>query len=156
MIKLKLTMVPKGSKFPVLNDRERTVYTIRRRRFGTTRYTLMDKNGYVLYVLQPNVGGKRPSFKVYLNEKMILDIVCKSMFLEPTIEVTGEDRKYIIKSIDRIDFDIFSKEDKIGDLKVLELLSGDRQIEFEIEGKRYDDVMPLFALAVELTFYQDN
>ncbi len=66
---MKLTMVPKGTKFPVLNDREKPLYTIKKKRLGTLKYILIDKNGYVLYVLQPNVGGKRPSFKVYLNEK---------------------------------------------------------------------------------------
>lgn len=157
---MKLVMVPKGSKFPVINDRERMVYTIKKKKLGAAKYVLIDKNGYVLYVLQPNVGGKRPSFKVYLNDKVILDIVCTSMFLEPTIEITGEGRKYSIKTDDRKEFDIFT-EDKnighvIGHIKIVVLMSGDRQIELEVEDKRYDDAMPLLALAVELTFAQDK
>ena len=157
---MKLVMVPKGSKFPVLNDREKTVYTIKKKKLGATKYVLIDKNGYVLYVLQPNVGGKRPSFKVYLNEKVIFEIVCTSMFLEPTIEITGEGRKYLIKSSDRKEFDIIT-EDKnighvIGHIKTLMLMSGDKQIELEVEDKRYDDSMPLLALSVELTFSQDK
>jgi len=153
---LKLTMVPKGTKFPVLNDREKPLYTIKKKRLGTLKYILIDKNGYVLYVLQPNVGGKRPSFKVYLNEKVILDIACTSMFLEPSIEVTGENRKYTIKSTDRKDFNILLNGEKIGRIKILSLMNEDRQVEMEVEDKRFDDAMPLFALATELTFSQDK
>ena len=157
---MKLVMVPKGSKFHVINDRERTVYTIKKKKLGAAKYILIDKNGYVLYVLQPNVGGKRPSFKVYLNDKVILDIVCTSMFLEPTIKTTGEGRNYLIKTADRKEFEIIA-EDKnighvIGNIKTLVLMSGDRQVELEVEDKRYDDVMPLLALAVDLTFSQDK
>ena len=157
---MKLVMVPKGSKFHVINDRERTVYTIKKKKLGAAKYILIDKNGYVLYVLQPNVGGKRPSFKVYLNDKVILDIVCTSMFLEPTIKTTGEGRNYLIKTADRKEFEIIA-EDKnighvIGHIKILELMSGARQIELEVEDKRIDDALPLLALAVDLTFSQDK
>ena len=78
------------------------------------------------------------------------------MFLEPSIEVTGENRKYTIKSTDRKDFNILLNGEKIGRIKILSLMNEDRQVEMEVEDKRFDDAMPLFALATELTFSQDK
>lgn len=148
-------MVPKGSKFDVINERDKKVYTIKKKILGNTRYILKDKNNYELYVLQPITGGKRPAFNIMLNEKLYLDVKCTSMFLDPSIEASGEGGNYLLKSTDRKNFDIIVAGKSVGSITILTLLNGDIQIETEINDKAYDDVIPLLALSAQLTFGQE-
>lgn len=149
---MKLIMILKGSKFDVVNDRDKKIYTIKKKILGNARYILKDKNNYELYVLQPITGGKRPAFNIMLNEKLYLDVKCTSMFLDPSIEASGEGGHYLLKSADRKNFDMIIADKNVGNVKILTLLNGDTQVEAEINDKAYDDVIPLLALCTELTF----
>jgi hypothetical protein len=142
----------KGSKLHVVNDKSKTLYTIKKKMMSNTKYDLNDKNGYELYQLVAELGGKRPSFQIFLNENVYLKVMCTSMYVDPAFEITGSGGEYIMRSNDRKKFDLLANDKCIGSINAIKLLNGDKQMELEIEEKKYDDVMPLFALCIHLTF----
>lgn len=159
---MELMISVKGNKFTVTDKKQqRLLYTIKKKAFGGGRYLLLDASNYQLYTIVQTSDDRKPTFSITHNDVSILKLECKSLFLDPTITVDGKDTagspiKYSILSKDHRDFQLLKDELPVGKLLVHITVSGELQYEITIEDKVFDDYIPLFAIAVDLTFGNMN
>ncbi len=135
----------------------RQIYTIRKKGFGSTKYVLMDPSNYQLYSMTFFTSERKPTFIISHNDNSILHINCKSLFLDPTLSVTGRDIhgtviNYEIASKDHRNFDLIKEGAKVGHIRTNTTVNQELQYDMEIDNKFFDDYIPLFVLAVDLTF----
>lgn len=152
---MELIVAPKGSKFLVQDTKGRLLYNIKKKGFGQ-RYILLDVSDYHLYSLLQLDEGKKPMYRIILNDETFLTMTCKSMFLDPTIECEGKDMNFVLASKDRKEFTIIKNDSAVGMIKTLMMPTGDLKYEIEIENTAFDDYIPLFAIALEKTFGDMN
>lgn len=159
---MELIISVKGNKYTVQDKGQaRTLYTVKKKGFGAGRYVLLDASNYNLYSLVQTGEDRKPSFIITHNDISIMQLSCKSMFLDPTISVNGKDLskmavKYNLASKDHRDFDILKDEEKVGSILTKITMAKDLQYELEINNKIFDDYIPLFAVAIDLTFGEMN
>ena len=152
----------KGGKYIVQDKAQgRQIYTIKKKGFGAGKYVLMDPSNYQLYSMTQFVTEQKPTFVISHNDNSILHLNCKSLFLDPTINVEGRDIqgtviKYDIASKDHRNFDLLKEGIKVGYIKTNITVNQELQYDLEIDNKMFDDYIPLFALAVDLTFGEIN
>lgn len=152
----------KSGKYIVQDKSQgRQIYTIKKKGFGAGKYVLMDPSNYQLYSMTQFVTERKPTFVISHNDNSILHLNCKSLFLDPTINVEGRDIqgtviKYDIASKDHRNFDLLKDGVKVGYLKTNMTVNQELQYDLEIDNKMFDDYVPLFALAVDLTFGEIN
>ena len=90
-----------------------------------------------------------------------MQLNCKSLFLDPTINVEGKDIqgdavKYDIASKDHRSFDLIKEGKKVGFIKTNVTTTQELQYDVEIDDKEFDDYIPLFVVAVDITFGELN
>lgn len=159
---MELTISVKGNKYTVQDKGQaRVLYTVKKKGFGAGRYILLDASNYNLYSLVQTGEDRKPSFIITHNDISIMQLTCKSMFLDPTINIEGKDIsknpvKYSLASKDHRNFEILREETKVGAIITKVTMAKDLQYELEIENKIFDDYIPLFAVAVDLTFGDMN
>ncbi|MBR6385802.1 MAG: hypothetical protein IKS03_06770 [Ruminococcus sp.] len=174
---MELIISSKGHKYFVTDKKGRPLYSVKKKGFGAGKYVLLDARNYHLYSLVSVGEERKPAFNISHNDRGIIGLTCKSMFLDPTIIVKGKDTSgsevnYALASKDHRNFDIIipqppkedSEEDeessedegKVGSIKTMLTASGDFQYEIEIENKIFDDFIPLFAVAIDLAFGDMN
>lgn len=159
---MKLMISMKGSKYVVEDKaKKRTIYTVKKRGFGVGRYLLMDPSNYQLYSLVQVSEDRKPAFIISHNDVSIMQLVCTSLFLDPSISVKGKDiqgteAKYNIASKDHRNFDIIKDDVKCGSIKTNNTVNNDLQYDLDIDDKVFDDYIPLFVIAVDLTFGDIN
>lgn len=152
---MELLIINKASKYLVQDKKGRMLYTVRRKSFSQ-QYNLMDASNYNLYTFVQTGDERKPGFTIILNDNVFMQMVCRSMFLDPTIEGGFKDHKYEIASKDRKDFDIILNGNVVGHIKTKQALSGDLQYDLDIDNKAFDDYIPLFAVAVDKAFGSMN
>lgn len=159
---MELTMFSKGNKYIIQDKKEsRQIYTIKKKGFGAGRYVLLDASNYQLYSLAQITDERKPTFIISHNDVSIMQLTCRSLFLDPTINVEGKDIqgtiiKYDIASKDHKNFQIIKDGTPIGAIKTKYSANSELQYDFEIENKVFDDYIPLFVMAVDLTFGEMN
>ena len=179
---MELIMTSKGHKYTVTDRKGRTLYSVKKKGFGAGKYVLLDASNYHLYSIAQVGDERKPAFNISHNDRGIIALSCKSMFLDPTILVKGKDTSgtpvnYAIASKDHRNFTILiplpekpkeeEEENKdeneetpepenVGSIKTVLTASGDFQYEIEIENKIFDDFIPLFAVAIDLAFGDMN
>ncbi|MDE5937328.1 MAG: hypothetical protein K2G83_07990 [Ruminococcus sp.] len=159
---MELTISVKGNKYTVQDKgQSRVLYTVKKKGFGAGRYVLLDASSYNLYSLVQTGEDRKPSFIITHNDISIMQITCKSMFLDPTINIEGKDIskhpvRYSLASKDHRNFEILRDDTKVGAIITKVTMAKDLQYELEIENKIFDDYIPLFAVAVDLTFGDMN
>lgn len=159
---MELVISVKGNKYTVQDKgQSRTLYTVKKKGFGAGRYVLLDASNYNLYSLVQTGEDRKPSFIITHNDISIMQLSCKSMFLDPTITVDGKDLsksavKYTLASKDHRDFEILREDEKVGAILTKVTMTKDLQYEVEIDNKIFDDYIPLFAVAIDLTFGEMN
>ncbi|MBR1591733.1 MAG: hypothetical protein IJ666_01835 [Ruminococcus sp.] len=178
---MELIISSKGHKYFVTDKKGRTLYSVKKKGFGAGRYVLLDASDYHLYSLTSVGEERKPVFNISHNDRGIISLTCKSMFLDPTIIVNGKDTsgtdvKYELASKDHKDFAILmgieekkeesdeeenkekksDDERKVGGIKTIRTATGDLQYEIEIDNKIFDDFIPLFAVAIDLAFGEKN
>ena len=159
---MELIISVKGNKYTVQDmGKSRILYTVKKKGFGAGRYVLLDTSNYNLYSLVQTGEDRKPSFIITHNDASIMQLSCKSMFLDPTISVEGKDLskndiKYSLTSKDHRDFEILREDSKVGSVKTKVTMSKDLQYELEIDNNIFDDYIPLFAVAIDLTFGEMN
>lgn len=159
---MELTISAKGHKYTVTDKKQsRLLYTIKKKAFGGNRYLLLDASNYQLYTIVQTSDDRKPTFSITHNDVAIMNLECKSLFLDPTISVEGKDTSgamvnYAIASKDHRDFQLLKDGLNVGRLSVLITVSGDLQYEISIEDRFFDDYIPLFAIAVDATFGDMN
>ncbi|MBQ3138595.1 MAG: hypothetical protein IKJ60_08155 [Ruminococcus sp.] len=152
----------KNNKYIVQDKKhQRQIYTIKKKGFGAPRYVLMDPSNYQLYSFTQLTMERKPIFTISHNDVSIMQLNCKSLFLDPTINVEGKDIqgtviKYDIASKDHRNFDIIKGDVKVGSIKTSITAAQELQYDLEIEDKMFDDYIPLFALAIDITFGEMN
>ncbi len=159
---MELMITIKGNKYMVQDKKaSRLLYTVKKKGFGAGRYLLLDASNYQLYSLIQTAEDRKPTFIVSHNDVTIMDLACKSLFLDPTITVDGKDISgheihFSIASKDHKDFELLREGVVVGSIKTKLLVNNELQYEVEIEDKLFDDYIPLFAVAVDLTFGDIN
>lgn len=159
---MELTISIKGSKYVVQDKkRNRQIYTIKKKGFGGGRFLLMDASNYQLYSLMQVSDERKPTFIISHNDVSIMQLACKSLFLDPTINVEGKDIqgtdiKYDIASKDHRNFEILKDGIAVGTVKTNVNMNKELQYDLVIDDKVFDDYIPLFILAVDLTFGDMN
>lgn len=159
---MELTVTIKGSKFIVQDKKlSRLLYTVKKKGFGAGKYVLMDASNYNLYSFVQTGDDRKPTFSILNNDVPLMNLACKSLFLDPTITVSGKDTggstvDIAITSKDHKFFRIVKDGADVGTLKVLLTISGDLQYEIAIEDKIFDDYIPLLAVAADITFGDMN
>lgn len=159
---MELVVSVKGNKYTVQDKgQSRTLYTVKKKGFGAGRYVLLDASNYNLYSLVQTGEDRKPSFIITHNDISIMQLSCKSMFLDPTISVDGKDLsknavKYTLASKDHRDFEILKGDDKVGSITTKLTMAKDLQYEFNIDNKIFDDYVLLFVIAIDLTFGEIN
>lgn len=159
---MELMISYKNNKY-IVQDKtyQRQIYTIKKKGFGAGRYVLIDPSNYLLYSLTQIMTERKPVFIVSHNDVSIMQLNCKSLFLDPTINVEGKDIngniiKYDIASKDHRNFELLKDGVKVGYIKTNSTVNQELQYDLEIEDSMFDDYVPLFALAVDLTFGEIN
>ncbi len=159
---MELIISVKGNKYTVQDKEQgRTLYTVKKKGFGAGRYVLLDASSYNLYSLVQTGEDRKPSFIITHNDISIMQLSCKSMFLDPTISVDGKDLsknavKYTLASKDHRDFDMLREDEKVGAISTKTTMAKDLQYELEIDNNIFDDYIPLFVVAIDLTFGEMN
>lgn len=159
---MELTISIKGHKYTVQDKgKRRLLYSIKKKGFGNGRYVLLDASNYNLYSLIQTGEDRKPAFSINHNDIPIISITCKSLFLDPTVNADGRDTvgnsiRYSFVSKDHKDFEILRDGINVGSLKTLLTVSGELQYEMSIDDKVFDDYIPLFVLAIDLTFGDMN
>ncbi|MCM1133364.1 MAG: hypothetical protein NC340_07820 [Ruminococcus flavefaciens] len=166
---MELVISVKGNKYTVQDKGQaRTLYTVKKKGFGAGRYVLLDASNYNLYSLVQTGEDRKPSYIITHNDISIMQLSCKSMFLDPTILIDGKDLskntvKYSLASKDHRNFEILrdngdkeKEKEKVGSIITKFTMSKDLQYEVEIDNKIFDDYIPLFAVAIDLTFGELN
>ncbi len=159
---MELMISIKGNKYTVTDKKQsRLLYTIKKKAFGGGRYLLLDASNYQLYTIIQVSDDRKPKFAITHNDVSIMVLECKSLFLDPTITVEGKDTagtviSYALASKDHRDFQIIRDGISIGELKTHTTVSGELQYEISFEDRFFDDYVPLFAIAVDMTFGDMN
>lgn len=150
---VKLNIIPKGSKFDVIDSKERVIYRIKPGMNG--KIHLFDSSGYKLYYMTYDKKQKKPSFKMFLNDKEILTADCTSMFLDPGFELKGDNIFFDVRSHDRREFRIMDGENQIGTVSSETEKRNSKYI-IEISENYFDDYIPLIAVCIDIAFGKMN
>lgn len=159
---MELIMSMKGSKYIVQDKAQaRQIYSVKKKGFGAGRYVLLDASNYQLYSLMQASDERKPVFVISHNDVSIMQLVCKSLFLDPTINVEGKDiqgaaLKFDIASKDHKNFELIKDGTVIGSINTKMSATRELMYDITIDNKYFDDYFPLFALAVDLTFGDMN
>ena len=159
---MELMISIKGNKYTVTDKKQsRLLYTIKKKAFSGGRYLLLDASNYQLYTIIQVSDDRKPKFAITHNDVSIMALECKSLFLDPTITVEGKDTagtviSYALASKDHRDFQIIRDGISIGELKTYLTVGGELQYEIIIDDRFFDDYVPLFAVAVDITFGDMN
>lgn len=148
-----LNVIPKGNKFIVLDQKERTIYNIKTGMGGKTH--LINSGGYKLFYFTSDKKAKKPVFTVYNDDKVMFTAECTSLFLEPGIAIRGERANLDIVSHDRQEFKIMDGENQIGTVTSQEEKKETKYL-IEIEEKYFDDYIPLIAVFIDMSFGKIN
>lgn len=135
----------------VQDAKGRLIYTIKKKGFGG-KFLLYDASGYELYTMTCDFKEHHPIFEFLLNDEVYMHVKCASRFVDPSIVAEGENDHYLLKSQDRLEFEIFKEKASVGTLKTQQMPNGDAQYALDIQDAAFDDVVPLFALCVDLSF----
>lgn len=152
---MKLFVIPKGSKFVVNDDKDKRLYTVKKKAFGN-KFVLLDQNEYELYSLEQTENGKKPIFEIVLNDSSFLFMRCLSVFLDPSFECYGNGMNFLLKSKDRKNFEMVKDGHNVGYMKTVTMMTGELQYEIEIQNIDFDDYIPLFAIAIDKAFGDIN
>lgn len=150
-----IKVLPKGNKFIVQDNKDRLLYSIKKKGFGS-KYNLLDASDYNLYTLVQGGNDRKPVFRIILNDDVFMLLTCKSLFLDPTIEGEGSGMKFSLESKDRKEFKIIKDGKESGTIKTVMKLNGELQYEITIDNVAFDDYIPLFAIAIDRAFGDMN
>lgn len=166
---VKLNIVSRGNKYVVLDQKERTIYTIKSGMGGKTH--LINSGGYKLYYFMGDRKAKKPVFSVFHDNKQVFFAECTSLFLDPGFKLRGEKISIDVISHDRQTFEIIyneSDEVNIGKITCAEDESPtenakkekkdakETKYTLEINEKYFDDYIPLIAVFIDIAFGELN
>lgn len=153
---MELYVVPKGNeKYLITDKKDRKIYSVDKKRFSK-QLILHDASGYALYSLLQITTGMKPSFRIDFNEESFMKVTCKSIYLDPSLECEGRGMKYVIKSQDRMNFEIYKNGAKIGTIVTEKQTNNEQQYYIDVDNKAFDDYIPLFAVCADKCFSSLN
>ncbi len=153
---MELYVVPKNAeKYNVFDKKERRIYKISKKKFAKN-YILHDASDYALYSMVQTGVGKKPSFKIEFNDAPFMIVTCKSIYLDPSLECEGQGMKFVLKSHDRMNFEVLKNGTKIGTLNTEKQTNNEAKYYLNMEDKSFDDFIPLFAVCIDKCFSSMN
>lgn len=156
---MELFIIPKGNgKYLVSDKKDRKIYSITKAKklFGNPISTLFDASGYALYTMQRTATGKKPMFRIDFNDEAFMKVMCKSIYLDPSLICEGKGMKWEFKSKDRMNFEIIKDGTAVGKMETHKLPSNELKYYIEISDKAFDDYIPLFAACADKCFRDLN
>lgn len=152
---VKVRVILQKNKAIVNDEAGKMLYSIKKKTFSS-KYVLFDTNDYNLYTLESNTMDQKPSFKVFLRDQVYVVCDCTSLFLNPTIEVKGNEIDLKLTGKNHKTFKILHNKDEIGEINVIKDMAGSLQYDIEIENKFFDDYIVLFGIMLDITFGKYN
>ncbi|MBR0485133.1 MAG: hypothetical protein IJJ69_10185 [Oscillospiraceae bacterium] len=156
---MELQVTAKGSgKYIITDAKEREIYHVTKTRklFGSPITTLYDVSGYALYTMKRTSAGKKPEYEVQLNERFFMKVLCKSMFIDPSIQFETVESIYELKGKDQKHFVLYKNQVEIGMLDTAKLVNNDLVYKLVFDDQLFDDFFPLFAVAADKCFGEMN
>lgn len=148
---MELFVIPKGSKYLVQDNKGRIIYTIKKKGFGY-KYIIHDASDYALFTMVGDFSDRHPVYDITLNGNLYLWVKCQSRFLEPSILAKGNDGDLLLRTEDKLTFQITKDGENVGSIVTQKMPNGDAQYAFNISDKVFDDALPLLALCVDSSF----
>ena len=155
---MELQVVSKGSgKYTVTDSNNRLLYQITKARkmFGNPITTLSDVSGYTLYTMKRVSAKRKPEYEIQLNEKFFMKVLCKSMYIDPSIQFEGN-AVYELKGKEHTHFAMYCNDVIIGSLDVIKQASQELLYTLVFDDQYFDDFFPFFAVAVDKCFGEIN
>lgn len=153
---MELTISVKGNKYSVTDNKQKLLYNVKKKGFGSGKYILLDSSDYHLYSLVQTGDDRKPSYSITHNDRVFMSITCKSLFLDPTLEIKGKTDEFKLVSKDHRSFTFLKDKAEVGTLKTLVTVGGELQYEFTMQDTVFDDYLVLFVVAVDKTFGEMN
>lgn len=151
---MELLVTSKGSgKYSVSDISNRLVYQVTKARktFGNPVTTLSDPSGYTLYTMKRVSTGRKPEYEIWLNDRFFMKVLCKSMFIDPSIQFESDAVVYELKGKEHMHFELYRNDESIG---TLEMQQVDCELIYRLvfDDQYFDDFFPLFAVTVDKCF----
>ena len=142
---LELTMMMSHGKYVVVDDKQRTLYSIKKKLRG--ELVIRDASKYELYELSEGQTMDRHMFYyILLNGKRKATLRCVSKFLEPRMELEGEDGSILTiraDTPDKLSYTFVKNK-----LKIHPLSRTEYKFMISVEMEIFDDYLPLIPFAV--------
>lgn len=145
-----LTMMMSHGKYVVVDDKQRTLYSIKKKLRG--ELVIRDASKYELYELSEGQTMDRHMFYyILLNGKRKATLRCVSKFLEPRMELEGEDGSILTiraDTPDKLSYTFVKNKQEYGKLKIHPLSRTEYKFMISVEMEIFDDYLPLIPFAV--------
>lgn len=165
---VKLNVVSKGSRYVVLDQKDRVIYNVKSGMGGKTH--LINSGGYKLYYFTGDRKAKKPVFMVFHDDRQVFSAECTSLFLDPGFAIRGENKSLDVISHDRQEFKIKNGDSEIGTVAVVHTEqnveekkdkkdkkeANETRYALEIDEKYFDDYIPLIAVFIDIAFSDLN
>lgn len=156
---MELIIIPMGAgKFTVTDEKDRKMYSVTKKRklIGNPITTLHDASGYALYTMVRTASGIKPAFQIVFNDELFLTVQCKSLYVDPCITFTGQGGDFELKGKSADDLVLRAGSEEIGVLKTERQTNNDPKYVLTVDNRRFDDFLPLFAVAADKCFNGKN
>lgn len=156
---MELIIIPNGNgKYTVEDGKQRKIYSVtKKKRFiGNPITTLHDASGYVLYTMVRTESGRKPAFHIEFNDSLYMKVRCTSMFVDPCVEFIGNEANYELKGRSHAKMKLTKDDEEIGTLVVEAQANNEPKYILTVDNRSFDDVIPLFAVAVDKCFNDSN
>ena len=151
---VKLSVISKGNRYTVTDQKDRMIYTVKSGIGGKTH--LINSGGYKLYYFQSDRKSKKPAFNVFHDDARMFRAECTSMFLDPGFELRGEKLSIDVVSQDRLKFRIMDSGNQIGEISLQSEDKKEARYLIEIDENYFDDYIPLIAVFIDTAFGRIN
>lgn len=145
---LRLMITPTHGKYVVTDEKNHTMYTIKKKLRGT--YIIRDENKYDLYELSLGSEDRHPVYQILLNDKPAAELRCVSRFVDPRMELESGDILIVIRTDDpnHLRYHITDHlRNEVGRMEVITLPKGEYRFDIRIEEAFFDDYIPLMPIA---------
>lgn len=152
---MELLVTSKGSgKYSVSDTSNRLIYQITKARkmFGNPITTLSDPSGYTLYTMRRVSAGRKPEYEIQLNDRFFMKVLCKSMFIDPSIQFEGNAVVYELKGKEHTHFELYRNDESIGTLDMAKQVNNELVYRLVFDDRYFDDFFPLFAVTADKCF----
>ncbi len=156
---MELIIIPTGQgKYTITDAKDRKIYSVTKKKkfVGTPITTLHDASGYALYTLIRTESGVKPAFQIIFNDAVFLFARCRSLYVDPAIDLEGEGGSFTLTGREHAHLKIKIDKTEIGSIDTEKQTNNQPKYILHMDDKYYDDFVPLFAVVVDKCFNGTN